>query len=254
MCKSFQPDSQKIKDFVETKKFDMFIMALICLNSVVLGLMTIPAYQSFYAILKLLDTFCLSIFVVEMGLKICAYGKNFFDSRWNTFDFIIVALSSFSFASPFIIFRAFRLFRLLKYINRFSKLKRIIGISRALLPNFMAFLLVFAVFIYVFAIIAVNLFAERFLDFANLPQAILTLLQVFSLDGWAQITRTVMGVYPHAWVFFISYIMLSMMLLLSFVLSLVDEVVKKEFYIQSKFDRPPHKKEGFKKKQPRQPS
>ena len=250
MYKAFQPDRQKIKDFVETKKFDMFIMALICLNSVILGLMTMPIYQN-YAILKLLDTFCLAIFIVEMLLKLCAYGKSFFDSRWNTFDFTIVALSSFSFASPFIIFRAFRLFRILKYINRFSRLKRIIAVSHALIPNFSAFLLVFAVFIYVFAIIAVNLFASRFLDFANLPQALLTLLQVFTLDGWAKITRSVMGVYPHAWIFFVTYIMFSLMLLLSFVLSLVDEVIKREFYLQTKSSRSSYKKTPFKNKNER---
>lgn len=226
----------------------MFIMALICLNSVVLGLLTIPAYQNFYAILKLMDVFCLAIFIVEMGLKLCAYGKAFFNSRWNTFDFSIVALSSFSFATPFIIFRAFRLFRILKYINRFSKLKRIITISKALLPNFLAFLLAFGVFIYVFAIISVNLFSTRFLDFASLPQATLTLLQVFTLDGWASITRMVMRVYPHSWIFFISYIMLSMMLLLSFILSLVDEIVKREFYMQTHSSKPAYKKAPIKKK------
>lgn len=247
MLNTFFSDRQKIKDFVETKKFDMFIMTLICINSIVLGLMTISAYKSFYPILKLLDMFCLSIFIMEMCLKLCAYGKSFFDSRWNTFDFIIVAMSSFSFATPFIIFRAFRLFRILKYINRFSKLKRIIGISRALLPNFVAFLLVFGVFIYVFAIIAVNLFS-RFLDFANLPQAVLTLLQVFTLDGWTQITRAVMDVYPHSWIFFISYLMFSMMLLLSFILSLVDEVVKRALYMQEKASKPFYKKMSFKKK------
>ena len=239
---------QKIKDFVETRKFDMFIMMLICLNSVVLGLMTIPAYKNFYPILKLMDVFCLSIFIVEMILKLCAYGRNFFRSRWNTFDFTIVAISSFSFATPFIIFRAFRLFRILKYINRFSKLKRIISISRALLPNFVAFFLAFSVFLYVFAIIAVNLFSQRFLDFANLPQAVLTLLQVFTLDGWAKITRAVMGIYPHAWMFFISYIMLSMMLLLSFILSLIDEVVKREFYMREKATRLNNRKPVFKKR------
>ena len=248
MLESIFSNRQKIKDFVETKKFDMFIMMLICINSVVLGLMTISAYKSFYPILKLLDMFCLSIFIVEMALKLCAYGKSFFDSRWNTFDLTIVALSSFSFATPFIIFRAFRLFRILKYINRFSKLKRIIGISRALLPNFVAFLLVFAVFLYVFAIIAVNLFSTRFLDFANLPQAVLTLLQVFTLDGWTQITRAVMRIYPHAWIFFISYLMFSMMLFLSFVLSLIDEVVKRALYMQEKSSKPFYKKMTFKKK------
>ena len=241
MDKTFFYDKQKIKTFVETKKFDMFIMMLICINSVVLGLLTMPAYKNFYPVLKLLDMFCLAIFMVEMLLKLCAYGKSFFNSRWNTFDFSIVALSSFSFASPFIIFRAFRLFRLLKYINRFSKLKRIIEISKALLPNFTAFLLVFAVFIYVFAIIAVNLFSTRFLDFATLPQALLTLLQFFTLDGWSKITRSVMHVYPHSWIFFISYLLLSMMLLISFILSLVDEVIKKEFHTENIFSST-HKK------------
>ena len=225
MLNTIKSDRQKIKTFVETKKFDMFIMMLICLNSVVLGLMTIPTYDTFSPILQLLDKFCLSIFVVEMALKVYAFGRSFFHSRWNTFDFLIVVLSSFSFATPFIIFRAFRLFRILKYINRFSKLKHIIAVMHALLPSFVAFLLVFGVFLYVFAIIAVNLFSPRILDFANLSQATLTLLQVFTLDGWAKITRAVMSVFPHSWIFFISFLGISLVLLLSFILSLVDEII-----------------------------
>ena len=233
MCDFFKADKQKIKKFVETKKFDMFIMMLICINSIVLGLMAIPAYAyNFSAILMLIDKFCLSIFIVEMGLKLCAFGKDFFNSRWNTFDLLIVSLSSFSFASPFIIFRAFRLFRLLKYINRFSKMKRIVDVSMALIPNFVAFLLVFGVVLYVFVIMAVNLFGNRFLDFSTLSESTLTLLQVFSLDGWAHITRSVMKVYPHSWLFFVSFLMLSLMLLLSFILSLVDEVIKKELVVK----------------------
>lgn len=250
MFEAFEENRQKIKQFVETKSFDMFIMALICLNSVILGLMVVPAYNdNFGSIFQLIDKLCLAIFVVEMGLKLCAFGKEFFASRWNKFDFTIVAISSFSFASPFIIFRAFRLFRILKYINRFSKLKRIVGISQALLPNFIAFLMVFSVFIYVFAIIAVNLFSDRFLDFASLPQAVLTLLQVCSLDGWADITRAVMKVFPHSWIFFISFLMLAIMLCLSFVLSLVDEIVKRELFIQSKNSKSFSKRSSGSKRQ-----
>lgn len=222
-------DKRRITAFVETHGFDMFIMALICINSVVLGLMAIPSFHNnFGSILYLIDRLCLAIFLVEIGLKLYVYGKDFFKSHWNTADFAIIAISSFSFASSFIIFRAFRLFRLLKYINRFSKLKRIIDVAMALLPNFFAFLLVFGVFLYVFAIIAVNLFSSRFLDFATLSESTLTLLQVFTLDGWAHITRSVMVVYPHSWIFFISYLAVSVMLFLSFIMSLVDEVVKKE--------------------------
>ena len=222
-------DKQKAKTFVETKSFDMFIMALICINSIVLGLLAVPAYAgNFGPLLYLIDKLCLSIFMVEMGLKLWVYNKDFFNSRWNTFDFCIVALSSFSFASPFIIFRAFRLFRLLKYINRFSKLKRIVDVLLSLIPNFVAFVLVFGVVLYVSAIIAVNIFGIRFLDFSTLTESTLTLLQVFTLDGWAHITRTVMMVYPHAWIFFMAYLGATIMLFLSFLLSLIDEIIKKE--------------------------
>lgn len=228
-------DKQRITAFVETRGFDMFIMMLICINSIVLGLMAIPSFHNnFGPILYLIDRLCLAIFLVELGLKLYVYGKDFFKSHWNTADFAIITISSFSFASSFIIFRAFRLFRLLKYINRFSKLKRIINVATALLPNFVAFLLVFGVFLYVFAIIAVNLFSARFLDFATLSESTLTLLQVFTLDGWAHITRSVMVIYPHSWIFFISYLAVSLMLFLSFVMSLVDEVIKKELYKEDK--------------------
>jgi len=222
-------DQRKVKTFIETKTFDMFIMLMICINSVVLGLLAIPMYASnFGPLLYLFDRLCLAIFVVEMGLKLWAYQKDFFKSRWNVFDFVVIAVSSFDFASPFIIFRAFRLFRLLKYINRFSRLNRIIEVSLSLLPNFVAFILVFGVVLYVSAIIAVNMFGDRFLDFSTLSEATLTLLQVFTLDGWAHIYRSVMNVYPHSWIFFITYLGATIMLFLSFMLSLIGDVIKKE--------------------------
>ncbi len=227
-----QDDRLKVKKFVETKRFDLFILGLICLNSVTLGMMTSPYFDNnFGGLLYLFDRLCLAIFIVEMGLKIYVYGKDFFASKWNVFDLTIVAISSFSFASSFIIFRAFRLFRILKYINRFSRLKRIVACMKALLPNFVAFALVFAVFLYVFAIMAVNLFGAHILNFESLSVATLTLLQVFTLDGWAQIAHAVMNFYPHSWIFFTSYLAISMMLLLSFIMSMIDEIVKKNLTI-----------------------
>ncbi len=235
MQNTLQESRQRVTNFVETKRFDLFILMLICLNSIVLGMMTSVYFDTnFGGILYMIDRLCLAIFIVEMALKLYGYGQSFFKSRWNTFDLVIVGLSAFSFATPFIIFRAFRLFRILKYINRFSRLRRIITAFQSLLPNFVAFVLVFGVLLYVFAIIAVNLFGARILNFENLSVATLTLLQVFTLDGWVQITNAVMNFYPHAWVFFISYIAICLMLLLSFIMSLVDEIVRRDLAYHNK--------------------
>lgn len=235
MSQKIVADREKVKKFIETKHFDLFILMLICINSVTLGMMTSPYFNTnFGGLLFLIDRLCLAIFIVEMVLKIYVYGREFFTSKWNVFDFSVVAVSSFSFASSFIIFRAFRLFRILKYINRFSRLKHILGCLRALLPNFVAFALIFGVFLYVFAIISVNLFGQHILNFESLPMATLTLLQVFTLDGWAQITHAVMRFYPHSWVFFVSYLMISIVLMLSFIMSMFDEIIKRNLSYRGK--------------------
>ena len=131
--------------------------------------------------------------------------------------------------SYFIVLRTFRLFRLLKYINRFSKLKRILTVLDALMPNFLAAFLVFAVVTYVFAIIGVSLFGGVFIEFSTLGASLFALLQTFTLDGWAsELARPVMSVFPHSWLFFVAYLLVSFLLFISFLMSVIDEIVRRD--------------------------
>lgn len=182
---------------MEGKNFDFLIMSLICMDAVILGLMTSDAMNRFFeGGLFILDRLFMAIFIIEMIMKIFAFGKKFFKSGWNVFDFAVIAISSVPFASWFIIFRTFRLFRLLRYVNKFTRLKQMINTFLALLPNFMAMLLVMAVFFYVFAIMAVCLFGDVFIEFSDLGSSLFALLQVITLDGWASnIARPVMAVF-----------------------------------------------------------
>lgn len=230
MKKNIDESRNKVRNFVESRNFDLFIMSLICLDAVVFGLLTSDDLNAFFGeVLFILDRLCMAIFIVEMVLKLYVYGYKFFRSKWNTFDFSVIAISSFSFASYFIVLRTFRLFRLLKYIDRFAKLKRILNVLGALLPNFVAALLIFAVFIYVFAIVAVSLFGDVFIEFSTLSASLFALLQVFTLDGWAsEIARPVMSVFPHSWLFFTAFLLVSFLLMVSFVMSVVDEIVRRD--------------------------
>ena len=214
MKKAWEKDKRKVKKLVEGTNFDLFILSLICIDAVALGFMTSEITNVFFDhVLFVLDRLCMAIFIMEMLMKIYAYGKGFFKNGWNIFDFVIVAISSVPFASYFIVLRTFRLFRSLKYVNKFSRLKFIINTFIALLPIFGAMLAVFAIFFYVFSIIAVCLFGDIFVEFASLGDSMFTLLQVFSLDGWAaNIARPVMSVFPHAWIFFVSFLFISFLL------------------------------------------
>ena len=194
--------------------------------SYALGFMTSDITNVFFDnVLFILDRLCMAIFIMEMLMKLYAYGKGFFKSGWNVFDLIVVAVSSGPFASYFIVLRTFRLFRSLKYVNKFSRLKSIINTFIALLPIFVAMLAVFVIFFYVFAIMAVCLFGDIFVEFATLGDSLFTLLQVFTLDGWASnIARPVMSVFPHSWLFFVSFVFISFLIVISFLLSAVGEV------------------------------
>ena len=235
MVKNITDERGKARKVVEDKNFDYLIMFLICMDSVVLGLLTIGFTDPSLALtLFLLDRLCMAIFIAEMLMKMYAYGPKFFKSGWNIFDLVVITVSSLPIASYLIVLRTFRLFRLLRYINRFKALKNLINILLMIVPNFAAMTVVLGVFMYVFAIMAVCLFGDVFIEFADLPSAMFALIQTFSLDGWiSNIARPVMTVFPYAWIYFLVFVMTSFLIVTSFLLSVISAMVHKEFKITS---------------------
>ena len=236
MRKLVETDKRKIKKLVEGSSFDLLILSLIVIDAMALGLMASDIKNiRFDQILFVLDRLCMAIFVIEMLMKIYAYGLEFFKKGWNVFDFTVVFISSIPFANYFIILRTFRLFRALKYINRFSHLKNIVDVFATLIPNFLSMLAVFAVFFYVFAIISVYLYGGVFVEFSTLSHAGFTMLQVFTLDGWASnIARPVMSVFPNAWMFFVSFVFVCFLIVISFILSAFAELSDKTKPVKAK--------------------
>ena len=154
MVMNIVDERSKARKVVEDTNFDYLIMFLICMDAVVLGLLTVGfADVNFVTTLFLLDRLCMAIFIVEMLIKMYAYGPRFFKSGWNVFDLVVITVSSLPVASCLIVLRTFRLFRLLRYVNRFKPMKNIINIFLMILPNFAAMAAVLGVFMYVFGIL-----------------------------------------------------------------------------------------------------
>ena len=230
MVVNINEERQKAQKVVEDKNFDYLIMFLICMDSVVLGLLTIDFRDiTFVKMLFLLDRLCMAIFIVEMLMKMYAYGPKFFKSGWNIFDLTVITISAVPIASYLIILRSFRLFRLLRYFNHFAHMRNLINIMIMIVPNFLAMLLVLGGFLYVFSIMSVSLFGDVFVEFSDIATAMLALIQTLTLDGWvSNIVRPVMTVYPYAWIFFLCFVMVSFLVLTSFLLSVVAIITRKE--------------------------
>ena len=223
----YRDEQRRLAKLVSGFSFDMFIMSVIIANAIVLGMMTSDVMNlHFNNGLFLLDRLFMGIFIVEMFLKIYALRKKFFSSGWNIYDLVIVTISAIPSTSAFIILRTFRLLRLVKYVNKFSKMNNLVTVFIALLPTFVSFVIVSSIFAYVFAIIAVGMFGEIFPTFSTLGSSMFTLLQIFTLDGWATtIARPVMIVLPYAWVYFVSLIVLGFLLVVSFVVAAIKQVL-----------------------------
>jgi voltage-gated sodium channel len=213
---------------VESSLFQRLIIATILVNAVTLGLETsatvMAAAGSF---LHLVDKIALGIFVIEMLLKLAAYRLSYFRSGWNLFDFVIVGIS----VAPLLgmagmanlsVLRAFRILRVLRLLSVVPQMRSVIQALLDALPGMGSIVGVLGIIFYVSAVLATKLFGSSFPDeFGSLGTTFFTLFAVMTLEGWADIARQVMAVYPHAWLFFITFILVATFAVLNLFIAII---------------------------------
>ncbi len=209
---------------VERESFGNFVTAVVVLNAVTLGLETWPlAMDRFGTILSFLDRLALSIFVVEIGLKLFAYGPRFFRSGWNVFDFTIVAVALLPSAGPLSVLRALRILRALRLLSVVPQMRAVIGALLGALPGMGAIVAVLLLVFYIAAVMATKLFAATFPDwFGSVPSSMYTLFQIMTLESWSMgIVRPVMEVHPWSWAFFVPFIIVTSFAVLNLFIALI---------------------------------
>ena len=215
---------ETLRTLVEHPRFSAFITAVIAFNAVILGLETSkPLMQSAGGLIYALDYACLTIFVVELALKLVAFGPRFFRNGWNVFDFVIVGISLVPAGQGFTALRALRILRVLRVISVAPSLRRVVeGFIRAV-PGMGSVFLLMGLIFYIGAVIATRLFADAFPQwFGTLGASAYSLFQIMTLESWSMgIVRPVMEVYPHAWAFFVPFILATTFVVLNLVVGLI---------------------------------
>ena len=83
-----------LKNFIESRFINIFITLVILINAITLGLETSEELVSKIGnMLIYVDKIALSIFVIELLIKLFVYRLSFFKSGWNVFDTLIVLIS-----------------------------------------------------------------------------------------------------------------------------------------------------------------
>jgi voltage-gated sodium channel len=225
------PWRQRLAAWVEAPPVQHALIALILVNALILGLETFPDARARWGTwLVGLDRVILSVFVVEIALRLAAHRAAFFRDPWSVFDFIVVAIALLPASGPFAVLRALRVLRVMRLISMVPSMRRVAGGLIAAIPGLGAVIGIIVVILYVSAVVATKLFGERFPEwFGTLGESAYTLFQVMTLESWSMgIVRPVMEVYPYAWVFFVAYILVSTFTMLNLFIAVVVNAMQAE--------------------------
>ena len=205
-------------------RFQRAIIVLIVVNAITLGLETSPAIMaSAGPVLIALDHAVLAVFVAELVIRIGAYGRGFFRDPWSLFDFVVVALALAPSTENFSVLRALRVLRVLRLITAVPQMRRVVGGLLSALPGLGAVVAVLALVFYVAGVMATQLFGGDFPQwFGTLGRSLYSLFQIMTLESWSMgIVRPVMEIHPHAWAFFVPFILIATFTMLNLFIGVV---------------------------------
>ena len=214
----------KLLLLVDGKVFNNVIIGIIVLNSIVIGLQTSErVVASFGPVLDVLDTVFLTIFVVELMMRMMAYGAGFVKRPWSVFDFIVVGVALTPGAEAFSVVRALRILRALRLISQVPTMRVVVEALLRSLPGLGSTAILLLLIFYVGGVMTTVLFKSAFPEFfGDLGASIYSLFQIMTLESWSMgIVRPVMETYPYSWMFFVPFVIITSILVLNLVVAIV---------------------------------
>jgi voltage-gated sodium channel len=225
------PWRRRLGAWLDAAAVQRALIALIIVNAVLLGLETNHALmQAWGGWLAAADRAILSVFVVEIGLRLAVHRLAYFRDPWNVFDFAVVAIALVPASGPFAVLRALRVLRVLRLVTLVPSMKRVVGGLLSALPGLGSVGALIGLIFYVAAVIATQLFGGAFPQwFGTLGDSAFTLFQIMTLESWAMgVVRPVMEVFPFAWAFFVLFILTSTFTLLNLFIAVIVNAIQQE--------------------------
>jgi voltage-gated sodium channel len=212
---------------VDSRAFERFIVAVILVNAVIIGLETsVDLIERFGGLLHLANDLVLWIFIVEAALKMTALGAGwyrYFASGWNVFDFAVIVLSLVPASGEFAtVARLVRILRVLRLVSAMPKLRLLVATLMRCIPSMGHVLLLLSILFYIYGVMGYQFFhavdPERW---GTLGAALLTLFQVVTLEGWAEVMAKVMEQHPWAWVYFLTFVVIGTFVVINLFIAVV---------------------------------
>jgi voltage-gated sodium channel len=261
------------KSIADAKWFQQFVIATIVLAGIVVGIETYQAnVPNWMPLLHIVDYLILLVFTLEAAIKIMAEGSrpgNYFKDPWNVFDFIIVLACWLPVFLPdmdttFVsVFRLARILRVLRLVSALPQLRMLVDALLKSIPS-MGYvgILLFLLF-YIYGAMGVFLFGGNDpVHFGNLHTSLLTLFQIVTLEGWADIMYVnIFGCDHPQWgaencpnpephmiagaLYFISFVLIGTMIVLNLFIGVIMNSMEEVRNEQAAEERSKRKEDGI---------
>ncbi|MEV4534634.1 ion transporter [Asanoa sp. NPDC049518] len=221
------PLARRCAAIVDSRVFDVVIVAVIGANAVALGIETYPHLGEFRPLLLGLEWVFRAVFVLEIAIRLGAYGRrpqDFFKHGWNVFDFLVIAAAFLPLPGlhDSTALRIVRIARVLRLVRFSPGLRTIVTALLRSLPGVGGFLALALVTLYVYGMAGWLIFGERFPDdYGNLGQAVLTLFVLLSQETLPDLIRQGLTVSPWTLVYYVSYVLITANLLLNILIAVI---------------------------------
>ena len=229
---------------VESPGFERTVIALIVVNAVTLGLETSPEMVSRHGdMLRTVDRAALSVFAAELAARFFVFRSRFFHDPWRVFDFLVIGIALLPSAGAFTVLRALRILRVLRLVSLVPSMRAVVGALLKALPGMASIIGLLGLVLYVSAVLATKLFgaiAPQF--FGTLGNSLFTLFQIMTVEGWPDIAREVMAVAPHAWAFFVIYLLIATFMVLNLFIAVVVNAMQSQVSADLKDEGEAHTK------------
>ena len=210
----------------DSSRFQGFIMGVIVANAVTLGLGTYDWDNQVDSLLTTLDDVFLGIFVVELAIRITAFGnrpQDFFKDGWNVFDFVVIGLAFMpGIRDNVTLLRLARLLRVVRIVSVMPDLRILVrAMTRSIAP--IASLAVLTLLLmYVYGMIGWILFHEEDpKQWGDIGQAMLSLFQILTLEGWNNFLEAGQAIHPASWIYFVSYVLIASFLVINILIAII---------------------------------
>ena len=227
---------------VHSKRFDYFLIVLLIATAILQGLGTSETLFEHMLMQYLFASFwilALMVLVLEAILKMFALSPRidrYFKDGWNVFDFLGISFLIFSlvflegvhFYGIFVY--AIRLLRLLRGLSAIQGLRFVLATLFRSLPSVGHIVLLLCIVLYVYALVGYGQFADHDpARWGSVGNALLTLFEMATLDGWSEVMRPIIELEPLASVYFVSFVIITAYIVtnifIAVVINSLDEVL-----------------------------